>query len=32
MNNLSFVPSLADAIEEYKSLLNSIKNHRLPAA
>ena len=32
MNNLSFVPSIAESTEEYKSLVNSIKNHRLPAA
>ena len=32
MNNLSFVPSIAESMEEYKSLVNSIKNHRLPAA
>ncbi|MBQ1441909.1 MAG: transcription-repair coupling factor [Clostridia bacterium] len=32
MNNLGFVPSIAEMMEEYKSLINSIKNHRLPAA
>ena len=32
MNHLGFIPSLADSIEEYKALVNSIKNHRLPAA
>ena len=32
MNDLGFIPSLADSIEEYKTLVNSIKNHRLPAA
>ena len=32
MNDLGFIPSLADSIEEYKTLVSSIKNHRLPAA
>ena len=32
MENLGFIPSLADSIEEYTSLVNSIKNHRLPTA
>ena len=32
MNNLGFVPSLADSIGEFKALISSIKNHRLPAA
>ena len=32
MDHLGFVPSLADSIEEFKTLVNSIKNHRLPAS
>ncbi len=32
MDHLSFIPSILDSLEEYKSLVNSIKNHRLPAA
>ena len=32
MDYLTFIPSLADGIEEYKTLVSSIKNHRLPAA
>ena len=32
MDHLTFIPSLADGIEEYKTLVSSIKNHRLPAA
>lgn len=32
METLAFLPSLLDGLEEYKTLVNHIKHHRLPAA
>ena len=32
MDDLQFIPSLLDTLEDYKSLVSNIKNHRLPAA
>ena len=32
MDNLQFIPSLLDSLEDYRNLVGSIKNHRLPAA
>ena len=32
MSNLAFIPYLAKSLEEYRTLVNSINHHRLPAA
>ncbi len=32
MDSLEFIPSVLDGLEEYKTLIQSIKAHRLPAA